>query len=85
MILNTIFYVVNGITVLVSCIPREKIWNPTIPGTCLHNDLNLVISAAFNCTLDFLIFLLPIYAIVRLQIRVKQKFGIGAVFAVGLL
>ena len=85
MILDTAFYIAAVTVVLAQCNPREKIWNPLISGTCINNNANIIATGAFNFVLDVLIFILPIYAIVHLQMPIKQKIGISAVFATGLL
>ena len=85
MVVQTIYCTVGGIIVLAQCNPREKIWNPLLPGTCLDNDTNVVISACIILALDFITFLLPIYAIFRLKIAIRRKVGIAAVFATGML
>ena len=85
MVVQTIYFIIAGIIVVAQCNPREKIWNPLLPGTCLNNDENVVISACINLALDFIMLLLPIYAIFRLKIAIKRKVGITAVFATGML
>lgn len=84
-IVDTGFYFATTIVAILLCVPREKIWNPELPGTCLDTNLVIVVTAAFNMALDILIFILPIYAIFRLRINVQRKLGISAVFAIGLL
>ena len=79
------FYTASVLVEIAQCIPREKIWNPTVPGVCINNNANVITSGAFNFALDVLIFILPIYAIMRLNMNLKQKVGICAVFATGLL
>ena len=85
MVLHTVYYIAAGIIILASCSPREKIWKPTVPGTCLDNNINIIAGGALNFVLDFLIFLLPVYAIFRLKIAIKRKLVICAIFAIGLL
>ena len=85
MAINVLYYIAGFFTQVLACVPREKIWNSEIVGTCLDNDASILISGIFNLALDVLIFLLPIYAIFRLRIAVKRKLGIYATFAIGLL
>ena len=85
MTLDIGFYGSQVIVEIAECVPREKIWNPLLPGTCINNNANVVSSGAFNCAVDILIFMLPIYAILRLNMNLKRKLGICAIFATGLL
>lgn len=85
MITSTLYYIAGFITETAACIPRQKIWDPSVKGICLDNNTSIWISGIFNLVLDVLIFLLPIYAIWRLKMAVKRKVGIYATFAIGLL
>ena len=85
MALNVAFYIAAAITLIAQCVPREKIWNPGVPGICVDNNAQLIASGSFNFALDILIFTLPIYAILRLKLALKRKLGICAIFATGLL
>ena len=84
-VISTLYYL-TGITIeIVQCIPREKIWNTSIAGHCVNNNTNIIVSGAFNLGLDIVMFMLPIYAILRIKIPVKRKLGICAIFATGML
>lgn len=52
------------------CFPRVETW---------------VLNAALNILTDFLIVMLPIPAIMTLQLPIKQKIGVSLIFALGLL
>ena len=67
------------------CTPREKIWNPSLPGTCINIQLSFVITAVINIVSDVTILLLPLAWIWQLQMPVTRKLGVSAVFATGLL
>ena len=86
MVLDSLYYVAAVIVEIAQCIPREKIWNPLLlSGNCIDNNANVVAAGVFNFIIDVLIFILPIYAILRLKMAIKRKLGICAVFAIGLL
>lgn len=78
----------NG-TVLIStnltCFPREKIWDKTIPGKCSNPKVTLIISSVINVILDFFILLLPQNIIWRLQMTKKKKVGMSLIFTIGIL
>ena len=85
MLATTIFYLFCIFFRAFECIPREKIWNPSIPGTCHDSHIELVVTAAFNAVNDLVILILPISSVWRLQMSTQRKIGISAVFATGLL
>ena len=81
-----IFYLLHMFFMIFLCRPREKYWNRLITtGSCY--DFNTAIKATgfFNVLSDFIILLLPISSIWRLQISLQKKLGILAVFATGIL
>ena len=78
------FYGCTTFVKIFECIPRAKIINPKIPGTCLDISAILDASGVFNTTTDFLILLLPIYAVKKLQMTKRKKVLIVLVFTFGL-
>ena len=84
-VVNTIYYFVSLMLLILQCVPQEKIWNPSIPGSCVGLNANMVANGALNVAFDLFLLGLPIFAIFRLRITIKRKLGIYAVFATGLL
>ena len=82
---NLIFYLVIGFSALFQCTPREKIWNPLVPGKCLSFAAILVAGGILNIISDFSILALPLASTWRLQMATRHKIGISAVFAIGFL
>ena len=82
---NVLFYVIVTFLEIFECLPREKIWNPTVPGRCINRNANWNAIAIWNTFSDFTILILPLVAIWNLQIARKRKLGIAAIFATGLL
>ena len=82
---NFLFYLTNIPTEIWICIPRERIWDPTVDGHCLNNDAVIVTGGVINVISDFAILLIPLVCIGRLQMPLNRKIGISAVFATGLL
>ncbi|KAI0509033.1 hypothetical protein F5B22DRAFT_618232 [Xylaria bambusicola] len=80
---NLFFYSGLMLSFILACIPREKIWNPEIPGRCIDNDAALIASSAINILSDFAILFLPLAAIHHLQVAKKSKLKVTAIFAVG--
>jgi hypothetical protein len=82
---NAVFFTILLFLEIFECWPREKIWNPTIPGRCIDINQTFVATGALNVLDDFLMLILPLFWIWRLHMRGSRKIGIAAVFATGLL
>lgn len=78
------FYGSTTFVKIFQCSPREKIWNKTIPGKCIQMAWILNVSGGFNTVTDYLILLLPVHAVRKLQMdRLKQVLVVLA-FTFGL-
>lgn len=82
---NVGFYLATTLALTFQCTPREKIWHPYIPGRCINIDVQIVTSGSWNIVSDISILVLPLHCIWLLQIPIKRKLGVSAVFATGLL
>lgn len=80
---NSIFYIISFFVAIFLCSPREKIWNPDMPGTCLDNKTLYIFSAGFNVASDITMISVPIYLIWTLQMSTKRKIGVSAIFGTG--
>lgn len=58
---------------------------PRRAGHCLNVELLILVAAIINVVSDFTILILPMACIWGLQMGTKQKFGVSAVFAAGIL
>jgi hypothetical protein len=67
-----------------SCVPVEKLWHYMIPGTCKRAKPS-IISGAINLVSDVAILALPIIAVARLQMSIRKKLAVSAVFATSML
>ena len=80
---NVLFYAGLFFSYVFQCHPREKIWNSSIEGHCVDAiGLNLA-SGILNVISDIETLLLPIWGIWNLQMPMKKKIGVIAVFGVG--
>lgn len=81
----TIIFYMSAITsLLLTCTPFRRIWDKTVPGSCINlKRINLTI-AIVNLLLNIAILLLPQTVIWGLQISKAQKAGLSMMFAVGL-
>ena len=83
---NVLYYTAIVITSNLACTPREKIWDPTVPGgKCINLKTSLVVSSSTNVVYDILILLLPQQIIWHLQMLLKRKIGISLIFVVGIV
>lgn len=85
--IDVTFYVVDTGLEIFSCTPRELIWNklPPLHGTCIDVMKIMISTGYINVASDFAILLLPIVSTMRLQMPMRRKVGVCAVFAAGLL
>ncbi len=79
------FYLAFLFVDIFQCIPRRKIWDPTVPGKCIPNNTILIAPAAFNIVSDSLLLMLPVVLILQLNMTLKNKLAIVTVFSSGFL
>lgn len=78
------FYTTLFLFQFVACRPLAHAWNPLVPGTCVKNKLVVhIVSAAINTASDLIIVILPQPVIWRLELGVRRKLGLSAVFLLG--
>jgi hypothetical protein len=80
---NALAYTVLMFLYIFSCWPREKLRNPMLPGHCLDWKSSIIAIGSVNLVSDIEAFLVPAWAIWQLQLAVKKKIEVFAVFAVG--
>ena len=76
---NFLFYTSVCFCFIFACRPRAKLQYPEIPGTCIDSNALLLSASIINVFSDFSIFLLPFYAIWKLNIAIKRKLAVAAV------
>ena len=82
---TVIVYLAFTIWTINFCSPRERIWNPTIPGKCSNVRANMTASGSWNVFSDFAILVVPLYTIWHMNLPVNRKIGVSAVFATEIL
>lgn len=82
---NTLFYIGGSVSLIFQCVPRAKIWNPTLAGRCTDVYLAFMLSGIWNVLSDFFILAFPLWAIWHLHMPLKRKLGMAIVFATGVL
>ena len=83
--INLVGYALFALLFVFLCNPREKIWRPTVPGTCLRSEPIEVVSGSWSVVTDFCIIALPVHSIWHLKMSVRKKIGISGIFAIGLM
>lgn len=80
-----LFYVVDTGFLIGMCNPREKIWNRLMTtGHCFNANAVFQATGIFNLISDFAILIIPIFPIWKLQMPLKNKIMIIAIFATGV-
>lgn len=81
--LNIVWFILISCFSTFQCDPVPKLWDDSIPGKCL-NYLHVFLGIqAANIALDIGILVLPIRAVLKLQISKPKKIGVTVVFALG--
>lgn len=80
-----LFYVATFFVKIFLCVPRARIWNKSVPGTCLDNAAVLNTNGIFNLLTDVIILLIPLKAVWNLQLDRRRKIGVVMVFTLGFL
>lgn len=83
--LNLGFYFADTIVKIFECSPRAKIWDKTLKGHCININIPIIVTSSINVASDFLILVLPIVSVWRLQMRNPKRWGTSAIFAAGIL
>ena len=86
-ILTTLFYVTMGLCAIIFTTPqKEESWEQHEGSHLARLNLKMVIpQSCVNLVLDLYILILPIVAVVKLQMAPRRKVGIILIFMTGLL
>ncbi|CEJ60339.1 hypothetical protein PMG11_08916 [Penicillium brasilianum] len=71
------------ISAFLTCIPVAKFWNPTLPGYCLSRPGLWFSNASMHITTDLAILIVPIPALIAIDIPKRQKIALMIMFALG--
>ncbi|KAK4200210.1 hypothetical protein QBC40DRAFT_73030 [Triangularia verruculosa] len=71
------------LVVIFTCTPIEKFWLPETPGTCIPNLPFWYINAAGNIVTDVIVFVVPLPALSRLNLKKNQKVALIGIFCLG--
>ncbi|KAH7119830.1 hypothetical protein B0J11DRAFT_71123 [Dendryphion nanum] len=76
----TIWIIINNI---VPCVPIHAYWDLSLQGWCFPKAISWFTNAGLNIFTDFLVVMLPLPGIFKLQLPRKQKIGVSFVFFLG--
>ncbi|EEH23452.2 hypothetical protein PABG_05663 [Paracoccidioides brasiliensis Pb03] len=82
-VLISLWAISTTLATIFQCVPLEASWNKKVNGKCIHKNAFWYGYAVTNTTTDFIVFLLPIPALVKLHLHWKEKVGVVGVFALG--
>ena len=81
-----LFWLGGTLQVFLLCTPFKASWDPILsPTHCANSNVAFVTMGIFNMLSDLMIMLLPIPFIRKLQMTRAAKFGLIAIFGIGLL
>ena len=83
--LEAIWLIGVFIYVIFQCNPIDKSWKPLKPGHCIDFIPFLWGNSITNAVLDYVILLLPVFPVLRLQMKREQKFLLLLSFSLGSL
>lgn len=83
LVANAMFYTAMLFLYIFTCWPREKIWNSAIEGRCLDSNKVNMAMGMLNVFSDMEAFAVPAWAIWHLNMELKRKIGVFAIFGVG--
>lgn len=66
-----------------ACRPVAKQWDPSIPGKCINTIASYFSLAGTSLAFDIIIIALPLPVLWRLQLQMRQKLALTAIFALG--
>ena len=86
LVLTGLFYLANVVVFASLCSPRSGQSYVEVFGTprCNRSIVYSLVGASFNIVSDFYLLLLPIPAVMGLQMPTRRKFGVIAIFGTGL-
>ncbi|KAI1180243.1 hypothetical protein F4777DRAFT_598147 [Nemania sp. FL0916] len=82
---DILLYAAILVALNLTCRPFQKIWDKTLPGTCIDFKKIHLCAAIVNLNLNIAILILPQKIIWSLQMSRSNKVGVSTVFAIGFL
>lgn len=83
--LEAVWFIGVFFSVMFQCTPIKKSWQPLQPGHCIDFIAFLWGNSISNAVLDYIILLLPVTPVLRLQMKTEQKVLLLMTFSLGSL
>ncbi|KAH8821450.1 hypothetical protein F5884DRAFT_87245 [Xylogone sp. PMI_703] len=86
LVLITILSIIFFFMTIFQCQPAEKFWHPEVPGKCFGKTTVLGISLSHGILIaitDFLMAILPLFIVWKLQMTLFMKFSVAALMGMG--
>jgi hypothetical protein len=80
-----VFYTVSLFFTIFVCNPRAKVWNPSLPGTCMSIGGTYVGVGIGNVVTDLFLLFMPQHAIWNLHLPMRKRLAVSSMFLVGIL
>lgn len=81
----TMYIIADVLVITFECNPVQKAWDPLVPGHCI-NIINVGVAIGyFNLITDCMILILPIPMLWSLQLALRMKLAVLAMFMTGVL
>ncbi|KAJ5280940.1 hypothetical protein N7478_006312 [Penicillium angulare] len=85
LIITAVLTLFASITVIVQCVPVEKSWNPSVPGTCWLNFSNVGYTVgSWFVAADFSFAILPWFVVWDLNMKQKEKITVACGLSLGI-
>lgn len=84
-VLTIMFYIACIIQRILQCISRKKIWNLSISSRCINSSAGILFLVAINIVSDFVLLVISLSEVWRLQMPQRRKWQVSAVFVIELL
>ncbi len=81
----TFWGVVMLVMDIVPCVPIYGYWDLDVKSTCIPLEVSWYVQSLVNIVFDFAILVMPIPAIRKLQLQLKKKLVLSAIFGIGFL
>lgn len=85
LVILTMWWIAVLLTQIFSCTPVDASWIPTKAETCVETLMFYNAVTISNVTFDFILLILPMPSVWKLQIDYKKKLQVCGVFLVGTL
>lgn len=84
MVLLVLFYLATVIIKICECLPRARIWDPSVPGHCIDMSMVLNVGGIFNTVTDLILVIMPFKAVWNSKLKLKQKAYVILAFTFGM-